>query len=296
MSDNIALLKDSSSNISNNRLQEINDLYMLLKTEKSKFNKNNVFLDLILESAKTKYGIVELLATKITDIILRGELIETIKGVPASLLDDFNTAELTFNEQEDLRLAIELAIKELSDSLLKELNDLSDNNFRNLEELVENLKFDTEPQKAELLQKHKQLTDQQKVLISKLLNLGTKLEELVMLKTESTKTTEQKAVEVTKKSVKNNLRSKILHQQARLSIFQELPFTLDAYRSALIELLKQQDAYKKEIDQLQNNKEKYKIISKNEEYREVLKEYKQYKRGLENKLWIHNELLKHKTS
>lgn len=180
--------------------------------------------------------------------------------------------------------------------MLKELNDLSDNNFRNLEELVENLKFDAEQQKIELLQKQKQLTDQQKVLISKLLNLGTKLEELVMLKTESAKTMAQKAVELTKKTEKNNLRSKILHQQHLLSIFQELPFTLDAYRSALIELLKQQDAYKKEIDQLQNNIEKYKIISRSEEYQEVLKEYRQYKRGLENKLWIQNEFLKHKTS
>lgn len=86
MSDNIALLKDSSSNISNNRTQEINDLYMLLKTEKLRFIKNNFFLDLIVESTNTKFGIVELLGVKITDIILRGELIETIKGAPTSLL------------------------------------------------------------------------------------------------------------------------------------------------------------------------------------------------------------------
>lgn len=173
------------------------------------------------------------------------------------------------------------------------MNDLTDNDAQNLEDIVQHMKFDAETEKNNVLMWQKKLTEQQTTHIYQLVNLGGKLNELLKLKTETAvSTSAQKVEEITKKTTKFNFKYRLLYMQSRLSIFKELPFSLDAYRQALRDLKQQQDDYNKEIDQLKIDLKNYKIMSKNEEYQEILTSYKQYKRGYESKLWIFNELSK----
>ncbi|GLV34015.1 hypothetical protein CBL_11102 [Carabus blaptoides fortunei] len=271
---------------------------MLLKEEKLKYVETDIFLDTILESVTSNYGIKNILGVKIRDIILRGELIndlrvkEDISNSEISLLDldEFNNIELSFEEQKDLKTALEKRIREKHDSFLQNLNELTDSDAHSLQEIINHVKFDAESERKNVLVLQNQLIDHQKSLVTAMHNLGERLHELVNTKTQTApKVAEQKAIEISTECEKFNLRYRIMHQQQRLSIFEELPISMDAYRNAISNLKEQQEEISQEIEQIRGQIEIYKIVSRNEEYQETLKDYKQYKKSIENKLWIYNE-------
>lgn len=208
-------------------------------------------------------------------------------------LDEFNNIELSFEEQKDLTTSLEKRIREKHDTFLKDLNELTDSDAHSLQEIINHVKFDAESERKNLLLLQNQLMDQQKTLVTAMHRLGERLQELVNMKTQTApKVAEQKAIEISTESEKFNLRYRIMHQQLRLSIFEELPISMDAYRKAINNLKEQQEELSQEIEKIRVDIENYKTVSKNEEYQEILKDYKQYKKSIENKLWIYNELLK----
>lgn len=208
-------------------------------------------------------------------------------------LDEFNNIELSFEEQKDLTTSLEKRIREKHDTFLKDLNELTDSDAHSLQEIINHVKFDAELERKNLLLLQNQLMDQQKSLVTAMHRLGERLQELVNMKTQTApKVAEQKAIEISTESEKFNLRYRIMHQQLRLSIFEELPISMDAYRKAINNLKEQQEELSQEIEKIRVDIENYKTVSKNEEYQEILKDYKQYKKSIENKLWIYNELLK----
>lgn len=89
MSANINTLL-SNENVSKTKLQELNELFMLLKEEKLKYIETDIFLNTILESATCKYGIKDILGVKIRDIILRGELMNVLR-----IKEEISSSEIT---------------------------------------------------------------------------------------------------------------------------------------------------------------------------------------------------------
>lgn len=100
---------------------------------------------------------------------------------------------------------------------------------------------------------------------------------------------DSKITEYSLKSEMYHLRTEMMKGKTKTDFFNETPISLQAYKELFNNMSEQQADYHKQITNLNQLKQQYKLVACRE-YNEILKSYLQYKDAVEKKMALYKQL------
>lgn len=268
--------------------QEVRDLLEISKLEYRKNIGYKVILDIVDDYIREDNNDNLALKQKINSIILGYRVSETLILNPndqISLLgiQKVNKGSLSYSEGNILQEVIIAKLTQKRNNLQKQLDNTGEQSVNNhIEKRFHDvLKFSTE--EKVLLDTKRQLIAEQELYVKNLLELQEVLLEISELRLKTLPEgvgLKIKHYELQDKI--NSIKTLFTEGKMRFDIFTETSCALEAYKELIKDIEKQQSIYQKEIEELEEMKEKYKQVSC-KQFDEILNSYKQYKSSLEQK-------------
>ncbi|XP_074025837.1 uncharacterized protein [Leptinotarsa decemlineata] len=273
--------------------QEVNDLKEFLKLEQEKYVQYKVIYDTLEEYINEAGGVDDNLRAKVRSIILSESLAQTSilefnsfdeSNISVLGANDTECSNLTYPEGNLLQKKLNLKLIEKHQNLAQEFHKVTN---RDLQKSLETRQDSTSLQlssedKVQLDYKNK-LTIEQELYVKNLISLSELLEKIADLRLKSLPDIIEKKVDECQVEEKiNHLKFLLSNVKCRVDVFTETSCSLKAYKDLIKDIQNQQEDYKKQIQQLNELKEKYKQVSC-KQYDDILKSYIQYKASIEKK-------------
>lgn len=275
--------------------QEVRDLLEFLKLEYKKNIQYKIILDIVEDYTHEDNNDNVALKQKIKGIILshrvsQSSVLNPSDHTPLLEIQKVNRTGLNYLEGNTLQEVLKSKLKEKRDTLQKQLGqtDKEKVNTYGEKSFSDILKLSTEDKV--LFDMKQQLIAEQELYVNNLLELQQVMAEISDLRLK----TLPEGVELKTKHFQaqdkiNSLKAIFTEGKFRFDIFTETNCSLEAYKELIKDIRKQQSIYQKQIQELEELKEKYKQVSC-KQFDEILNSYKQYKASLEQKKKMYNYL------
>lgn len=263
--------------------KEIEQLNACVKLERRKYNKYSIIKDVAMSCTTEESCLPTELQSKVYEILTADDVGQCLQLTPNDTLLGLShpNTELTYEEKEQIRNAVQKGIIKKSRKLFEELEELgiACNEVNDVTHSVISLSVEDKV----LMDYKRELNEKQSLYISQLEELISVLKEILELKSKTLpESTNNKthACEIELRLLQ--LQSQVMNAKVTVDIFTETSSSMDAYRQLLKDICQQQTDCKQEIEKLRELKEKYKQVSC-KQYNEILRNYVKYKSIIENK-------------
>ncbi|KAK5642483.1 hypothetical protein RI129_008650 [Pyrocoelia pectoralis] len=282
---------ESISTVDLNKLiKEIEQLNKCVELERRKYNKYSIIKDVAMSCTTEESCLPTELQSKVYEILMADDVEQCLQLTPNDTLLGLphRNTELTYEEKELIRNAVQKGIIKKSRKLFEELEELGIecNRANDLTHSVLGISVEDKV----LMDYKRELNEKQSLYISQLEELISVLKEILELKSKTLpESTNNKtyACEIELRLLQ--LQSQVMNAKVTVDIFTETSSSMDAYRQLLKDICQQQTDCKQEIEKLRELKEKYKQVSC-KQYNEILRNYVKYKSIIENKRDFLNRL------
>lgn len=280
--------------------QEVHDLFEFLKLEYRKNIQYNILLNILKEYIQEDSNENKILKEKIKNIILSHSVFQTLVmnsdkciNNEKSLLgiEKLNTTALTFLERNDLQEILKLKLEEQRVLIHKKLSKTEKETIRMEVEKDYSASLQLSSEERVMLSTKQKLLVQQEQYINNLLELQKLLLEISGLRLKKLPDGVEFKIKHSQAQEKiNSLKAVFTEQKFRVDIFTESNCSLQAYKELIKDIKEQQKLYEKEIQELEDLKEKYRQVSC-KQFDDILTAYHQFKSSLEQKKKLYDYLV-----
>lgn len=273
--------------------QEVRDLLEFLKLEYRKNIQYKIILSIIEEYVQEDNTINSALKQKIKNIILGHRVSQMLlldHNEHTSLLgiEKINNVSLNYLEGNTLQEVLKSKLKEQNINIQKQLSKTDKEHNNNCVEKSFNDILQLSGEEKVMLNTREKLKSEQELYVQNLLELQKVLLEISDLRLKTIpEGVERKIKHLQAQDKINSLKAVFTEEKFRVDIFTETNCSLEAYKELIKDIKQQQSIYQKEIQELEELKEKYKQVSC-KQFDDILASYKQYKSSLEQKKRLFN--------
>ncbi|GJQ70813.1 putative DNA-(apurinic or apyrimidinic site) lyase [Trypoxylus dichotomus] len=271
------------------RYQEMHDTFEIMKIERRKHLHNKLVLNTINKCLTESSELSDEVKNKVKDVLLSAEVGTSLKLRTKHFeetllgLSDLCISELSYKEQEEANQVFHNNLKLMEDDFMHSIPKL-------MEAPSSIDLFHLNIYDKSLLEERDKLESIQETYIGNLKVMYDLLQELLKLRFHNVKDLlGSKLDEYSIKSKIYDLQSEMIKKKTRVDIFNENSLSFVAYEKLVHDITDQQKECQKQIDDLIDLKERYKLVAC-KQYDDILRSYLQYKTALEQKKGLYKQL------
>lgn len=287
---------ERSNSVNYAQEQEVHDVLEFLRLEHNKNIQYKILLNILEEYIREDTKDNKVLKEKVRDIILSHRVSQTLvldtntSCGEAQLLGihKMNTISLSYLEGNTLQEVLKSKLKQQK-NLCNKLNKTVKSSNTNISNGY-NASLQLNSEERVLLSNKEKLLLEQQQYITNLANFEKALLDISELRLKKLPDAVEFKIKISQAQEKiNNFKAIFTEEKCRVDIFKETEFSLPAYKELIQDIKYQLSVYQKEIQELEDLKEKYRQVSC-KQFDDLLSSYRQYKASLEQKKKLYSYL------